>query len=93
MSVGQYLTSLLDTGHRHTEFKQMMLCDHCGERFRKAEAEWQRLKVERPEEFRAPVQKMEPSQKNLNLWDQLMERLKVDKEYREEGFRKGILRK
>lgn len=81
------LLTYLDTGHRHQEMKQMMLCKHCGERYKKGEEFYNRLIKEKPEllkredttpdhpEVLNKVQALEDRTKKDKLYQRHMKRL------------------
>lgn len=72
----------LDTGHRHASMTDCLACSHCGDRFKKGEQLWNRMRRERPELFTRQKPQFQPSQKLQNDWDMLQERVKNDKLYR-----------
>ena len=82
LQVRDYLTGLLQTGHRHIEFKQMLLCSTCGTKAKKAEEVWKRLKFEKREvfNFKKPEEKFDRETENLG--DMLTERIKNDSLYK-----------
>ena len=82
MTFKQHLTSMLATGHKHEEMTQMLACSYCGAKFKKAEALFNRIKKEHPEEFIRPIPQYQESQKTLAMQAQLEERIKHDSAYR-----------
>ena len=82
MTFKQHLTSMLATGHKHEEMTQMLACSYCGAKFKKAEALFNRMKKEHPEEFIRPIPQEQTSQKTLAMQDQLDQRIKTDSAYR-----------
>src|SRR3990167_2403443 len=77
------LMTYLDTGHRHTEMSQMMACSHCGDRFKKGEELYNRMRREKPELFIRESPKFEPSEGLKEMHAQLVDRVKHDKPYRD----------
>ena len=77
------LMTYLDTGHRHMEMSAMMACDYCGDRFKKGEAFYNRMRKEKPELFTRPKQEFQPSAKLKEILEQVRDRVKYDKMYRE----------
>ena len=77
------LMTYLDTGHRHAEMSQMMSCAHCGDRFKKGEELYNRMRKERPELFIREKPKFEPSEELKEMHGQLVDRVKYDKMYRD----------
>ena len=77
------LMTYLDTGHRHMEMSAMVACSYCGERFKKGERLYNRMRQERPELFIREKPKFKPSPKLEGMWGQLQDRIKHDKLYRE----------
>ena len=86
----KYLMSLLDTGHRHESMTGMLECTYCGEKFKKAEKEYNRLRRESPELFQIKKQEFKPSQELIKKREQLGDRLQRDKLYKEH-IRKSFL--
>lgn len=79
----RYFTGLLDTGHRHREMKEMMLCNYCGARFKKAEREYKRISQEHPEDFKRKEPDTGFGIETQNLGQMLEDRIKQDKLYKE----------
>jgi len=77
------LMTYLDTGHRHAEMSAMMACKHCGSRFKKGEALYNRVRKEKPELFVRPRQAFQPSEEWREMHEQVVDRIKYDKMYRE----------
>ena len=77
------LMTYLDTGHRHESMSGMMSCDYCGERFKKGEALYNRMRKERPELFTRPKQEFQPSEELKEMRHQVVDRIKHDKLYRD----------
>ena len=75
------LMAYLDTGHRHESMTAMSLCKHCGERFKKGEAFYNRLRKEKPELFIYNRPEFKPSKETRNLFAGLMDRIQRDKLY------------
>lgn len=73
---------MLITGHRHEEMTQMLQCNYCGEKFKKAEALFNRMKREHPEEFGVTIPERPESMKIQNMRDRLEDRIKHDSAYR-----------
>ena len=73
---------MLATGHRHAEMSQTLACKYCGERFKKAEQLYNRMRREEPELFVHKKPEFKPSAELQNDWDNLQERVKKDKLYR-----------
>ena len=77
------LMTYLDTGHRHPSMTEMMACDHCGDRFKKGEQFYNRMRKEKPELFVRPRQEFKPSEELKEMHGQLVDRVKHDKMYRD----------
>ena len=77
------LMTYLDTGHRHKSMSDMMACSHCGDRFKKGEALYNRMIKERPELFVREKQEFQPSEELKEMHEQLVDRVKYDKMYRD----------
>ena len=76
------ILSLLATGHKHEEMTQMMLCDYCGKKFKKAQSEFERLKEIYPEKFGYEMPEIPESIRIRNMRDRLEDRVKHDSAYR-----------
>ena len=79
----RHLMTYLDTGHRHGSMSDMMACKHCGERFKKGEALYNRMRKEKPELFTREKQEFKPSEELKEMHEQLVDRVKYDKLYRD----------
>jgi len=77
------LMTHLDTGHRHASMSDMMACKHCGERFKKGEALYNRMRREKPELFTMKAPEFQPSDKLREMHTRLVDRVKYDKLYRD----------
>lgn len=80
--VKKYLMTLLYTGHCKT-MSGALACNYCGDKFKKGEAEYNRLRREKPELFGIKESEFLPSQKLNDMRDQIAYRVKHDKLYRE----------
>ena len=76
------LLTHLDTGHGHESMTDMAKCNHCGQKFKKGEALWHRLRKEKPELFAYQKPEFKPSEKTKGLFGQLVDRIKRDKLYK-----------
>jgi len=81
------LMTYLDTSHRHPDMTSMMACAHCGERFKKGEALYNRMRKEKPELFVREKPKFEPSEKLKEMHGQLVDRVKHDTAYRDHLYK------
>ena len=77
------LMTYLDTGHRHADMTSMLSCDHCGDRFKKGEALYNRMRKEKPELFIREKPKFQPSEELKEMHAQVVDRVKHDKMYRD----------
>ena len=77
------LMTYLDTGHRHNIMSEMMNCDYCGKRFKAGEKFYNRMRKEHPELFIRKTPKFEPSEELKEMNEQLVDRVKNDKMYRD----------
>ena len=77
------LLTYLDTGHRHMEMSQALACNHCGDRFKKGEELYNRMRKERPELFTREKQEFQPSENLREMHQQVVDRIKHDKLYRD----------
>jgi len=73
----------LDTGHHHESMSGMMACNYCGERFKKGEALYNRMRREQPELLTREKPKFQPSDKLTEMQTRLLDRVKYDKLYRD----------
>jgi len=84
--IKNYIMGLMTSGgHKHAEMSQTLQCKYCGERMKKAEGEYNRLRRERPEKFAKKERDYLPdypldagTARNLEL---LEDRMKRDKLY------------
>lgn len=80
--VKQHILSLLDTGHRHDEMKKMLACSYCGDRFKKAEKEYNRLRFALPDKFKRKEPEDIDSPAMLEKEQALEDRIKNDSLYK-----------
>ena len=80
-SAKDYIVSLLATGHPHESMTDMLTCDYCGGKFKKAEKEYNRLRREKPELFGIKKPEFKPSTELKEMRGQLGDRLQRDKLY------------
>ena len=80
--VKKYMLGLLHTGHCKEMFKALA-CKYCGTKFKKAEAEYNRLRKEKPELFIRKTPEFQPSPELKNMFDKLTDRVRNDKLYQE----------
>lgn len=80
----RHIASLLSTGHRHYEMSKMMQCAYCGEKFKKAEREFNRLKKEHSKDFfyKEPIEE-KPDKEMAEMGERIADRMKHDKAYNE----------
>ena len=79
----KHLMGMMTTGgHRHEEMSQTLACKYCGERMKKAEVLYKRMRKEKPELFIRKEPEFMPSQEIRNMFGQLVDRVKKDKLYR-----------
>lgn len=76
----RHIVGLFATGHKHNEMSKMMTCKYCGDRFKKAEKEYNRLYKTYPEKFQIK-QEEKDSPKVLEMEQQLDDRIKNDSLY------------
>ena len=76
----RHIVGLLATGHKHNEMSKMLECKYCGERFKKAEKEYNRLYKTYPEKFQIK-QEEKDNPKVLEMEQQLEDRIKNDSLY------------
>lgn len=79
----RYITGLLDTGHKHEAMSGMLACEYCGDKFKKAEKEYNRLRREKPELFTYKKPEYPDSPEYQKQVGMLADRLKKDKLYKE----------
>ena len=79
----QQLMTYMDTGHRHAAMSDMLACAHCGDRFKKGEELYNRMRKEKPELFIREKPEFKPSKKLQEMFGQLADRVKYDKMYRD----------
>ena len=77
------LMTYLDTGHRHESMSGMAACKYCGDRFKKGEALYNRMRREKPELFTGPKQEFQPSDKLREMHTLVVDRVNHDKLYRD----------
>jgi len=77
------LMTYLDTGHRHESMLGMAACKYCGDRFKKGEALYNRMRREKPELFTGPKQEFQPSDKLREMHTLVVDRVNHDKLYRD----------
>ena len=80
--VKKYMLGLLHTGHCK-EMSAALACKYCGTKFKKAEAEYNRLRRQHPELFIRKAPEFQPSPELKNMFDKLTDRVRNDKLYQE----------
>ena len=78
----QLMTHLV-TGHYHASMSDMAACNHCGNRFKKGEALYNRMRKEKPELFVRKAPEFQPSDNLKEMHTRLVDRIKHDKLYRD----------
>ena len=79
----KHLLTYFATGHRHADMTSMAACNYCGDRFKKGEALFNRMRKEKPELFIRPKQEFKPSEELREMHAQVVDRVKHDKLYRD----------
>ena len=77
------LLTYFATGHRHADRTSMAACNYCGERFKKGEALFNRMRKEKPELFIRKKPEFKPSEELREMLGQVQDRVKHDKMYRD----------
>ena len=75
------LMTYLDTGHRHPSMTEMTACSYCGERFKKGEELYNRMRREKPELFKYKAPEYERSEELEEMYQQHDERKQHDSLY------------
>ena len=78
--IKRHMLSLLDTGHRHDEMSKMMACNYCGDKFKNAEKQFNRLYKTYPDRFLIK-QEEKDDPKVMEMEQQLDDRIKNDSLY------------
>lgn len=79
----RHLMTYLDTGHRHQSMTDMAKCKHCGDKFTKGKALFERYVKKHPEIIEYTPPEFKPSEDTKTMFGKLMDRIRKDKAYRQ----------